>query len=89
MNLMDLARRAWWPAALDATAPGLAAKLPSLVAATAVVGPLSPYWRERFRLPPARVVVWTGDNPSSLIGTGLVREGRLAASLGTSERCSA
>jgi xylulokinase len=31
------------------------------------------------------VVVWSGDNPCSLIGTGLVTEGRLAISLGTSD----
>ena len=37
------------------------------------------------RLPPASVIVWTGDNPSSLVGTGLVAEGRLAISLGTSD----
>ena len=35
--------------------------------------------------PAANVVVWSGDNPCSLIGTGLVREGRLAVSLGTSD----
>jgi xylulokinase len=31
------------------------------------------------------VVTWSGDNPCSLIGTGLVREGRMAISLGTSD----
>ena len=31
------------------------------------------------------MVAWTGDNPSSLIGTGLIREGRVAISLGTSD----
>src|SRR5205807_5224458 len=35
--------------------------------------------------PPARVVAWSGDNPCSLIGTGLVREGLVAISLGTSD----
>jgi xylulokinase len=28
---------------------------------------------------------WTGDNPSSLVGTGVIREGVLAVSLGTSD----
>ena len=37
------------------------------------------------RLAAARVVAWSGDNPCSLIGTGLVREGRVAISLGTSD----
>ena len=30
-------------------------------------------------------MAWSGDNPCSLIGTGLVREGRVAISLGTSD----
>ena len=31
------------------------------------------------------MIVWSGDNPCSLIGVGLVREGRVAISLGTSD----
>jgi xylulokinase len=85
MNLMDLARRSWSPQALVATAPGLAAKLPGLVESDTVIGRLSPYWQERHGLPAAAVVAWTGDNPSSLIGTGLAGEGRVAISLGTSD----
>ena len=85
MNLMDLATAAWWPEALDATAPGLRARLPAIVPASSIVGRLSRYWRERHGLPPAKVVAWSGDNPCSLIGTGLVREGRVALSLGTSD----
>ena len=49
------------------------------------MGTLSPYWQARHRLPPSRVVIWSGDNPCSLIGTGLVREGIAAISLGTSD----
>ena len=40
---------------------------------------------QRYGLPAARVIAWSGDNPCSLIGSGLVREGRLAVSLGTSD----
>jgi xylulokinase len=36
-------------------------------------------------MPPAKVVAWSGDNPCSLVGTGLVREGVVAISLGTSD----
>ena len=36
-------------------------------------------------LPAAKVVAWSGDNPCSLIGVGLVREGRVGISLGTSD----
>lgn len=85
MNLMDLSARTWWPDAVEATAPGLATRLPMIVPADTVIGPLAPHWQTRFALPAARVVVWTGDNPSSLIGTGLIEEGRVAVSLGTSD----
>ena len=78
MNLMDLRERQWWHAALDATAPGLAAKLPPIAASWTIVGRLSPYWQARYGLPAAKVVAWSGDNPCSLIGVGLVREGRVA-----------
>jgi xylulokinase len=85
MNLMDLLTTTWWPPAVDATAPGLAAKLPPLVPSPTVVGTLSAYWQQRHGLPAASVVAWSGDNPCSLIGTGLVREGIVAISLGTSD----
>jgi xylulokinase len=85
MNLMDLARRAWAPEALSATAPDLSGKLPPIVPSSSVVGPLARYWRERYGLPAASVVAWSGDNPSSLVGTGLVREDRVGVSLGTSD----
>jgi xylulokinase len=85
MNLMDLASSGWWHPAVDATAPGLAAKLPPIRPAFSIAGTLSAYWQKRYGLPPARVVTWSGDNPCSLIGTGLVREGRMTVSLGTSD----
>lgn len=85
MNLMDLSSCEWWQPAVDSTAQGLAAKLPPIARASTVVGTLSPYWQRRFALPPAEVVTWSGDNPCSLVGVGLVREGRLAISLGTSD----
>jgi xylulokinase len=85
MNLMDLNSATWWQPATLATAPGLAAKLPALAPASSIVGPLSSYWQKKYGFPGAQVVVWSGDNPCSLIGTGLVREGRIAVSLGTSD----
>jgi xylulokinase len=84
-NLMDLGACEWWPPAVDFTAEGLAIKLPAIAPASTVVGTLSPYWQNRHGLPPAKVIAWSGDNPCSLVGTGLVREGRLAVSLGTSD----
>lgn len=85
MNLMDLRTREWSPAAVEATAPDLHAKLPPLVASSAVVGTLGVQWQQRFALPPVPIVAWSGDNPCSMIGTGLVHEGQLAVSLGTSD----
>ena len=85
MNLMDIRSRQWAAAALNATAPDLAHKLPQLEAPWSVVGPLSPYWQKRYGFPPAQVVAWSGDNPCSVVGSGLVREGSIAISLGTSD----
>jgi xylulokinase len=85
MNLMDLSARGWWAAALEATAPMLAGRLPPIASSSTVVGPLSEYWRARHGFPAARIVVWSGDNPCSLVGTGLVREGLVGISLGTSD----
>ncbi|HEX6945444.1 MAG TPA: FGGY-family carbohydrate kinase, partial [Casimicrobiaceae bacterium] len=85
MNLMDIGRGEWSPAALAATAPRLRERLPSLGPSSTIAGPLDIYWRERYGFPAASVVVWTGDNPSSLVGTGLVREGDVGISLGTSD----
>lgn len=85
MNLMDLAGKRWAPRALEATAPGLAGRLPPIEASSTIVGDLSPFWVRRHGLPAkARVVAWSGDNPCSLIGVGLVSPGRIAVSLGTS-----
>lgn len=85
MNLMELATGDWWDPAVHATAPGLFQKLPAIRPSWSVAGPLSSYWQRRYGLPPASVITWSGDNPCSLIGTGLIREGRVAVSLGTSD----
>jgi xylulokinase len=85
MNLLDINARTWSDRAVEATAPGLAAKLPALVPSSTAVGRLAAAWQTPFGLPPATVVAWSGDNPCSLIGTGLVTEGQLCISLGTSD----
>ena len=85
MNLMDIAARTWAPSAVAATAPDLAPKLPPVRESWTIAGPLAPYWTRRYGFPPAQVVIWSGDNPSSLIGVGLIKEGRVAISLGTSD----
>jgi xylulokinase len=85
MNLMDIRTRRWSSGALDATAPDLESRLPPLVASATVVGSLNGGCQDRFRLPAATVIAWSGDNPCSLVGIGLVEEGQLAISLGTSD----
>jgi xylulokinase len=86
MNLMNLKEKDWAPEALEATAPDLAEKLPPIEESWSIVGSLSNYWVERHGFSPGtRVVCWSGDNPCSLIGVGLVKSGQLAISLGTSD----
>ncbi|MCF7838731.1 MAG: carbohydrate kinase [Candidatus Marinimicrobia bacterium] len=86
MNLMDIQQRQWLPAALEATAPDLARRLPPLVAPWTILGPISPYFVARYGFDPAtRIGVWSGDNPNSIIGLGLTEPGAMAISLGTSD----
>ena len=86
MNLMDIRRKNWNHDALKATAPGLTKKLPPLAEAGSVIGPVSGYFVQKYGLnPEARATVWTGDNPASLVGLGLIKPGQVAISLGTSD----
>ncbi len=85
MNLMDLATNRWSEAALDATAPDLASRLPAIQAPWEIFGTLSMYWQRRYSLPAMAIVPWSGDNPSSLIGTGITHDRVAAVSLGTSD----
>ena len=86
MNLMDIKRRTWHPDALKATAPRLKQKLPPLAPSWQVIGSVSPYFVKKYGLnPAAQAMVWTGDNPCSVIGLGLIHEGMVAISLGTSD----
>lgn len=85
MNLMDIKKRQWNPDALKATAPGLKKKLPRLASSWTVIGPVSRYFTVKYGLnPAAQALVWSGDNPCSLVGLGLMEEGMIAISLGTS-----
>lgn len=85
-NLMDIWLRQWSPQAMEATAPGLAAKLLPIIQATQIAGMISPYFVERYGFAAdCAVLPFSGDNPCSLIGLGLVEPGRVALSLGTSD----
>jgi len=86
MNLMDIKRKAWHPAAVAATADGLTGKLPPLAESSKVVAPVSAYFVKKYGLnADALVLVWSGDNPCSVIGLGLIEDGMVAISLGTSD----
>ena len=86
MNLMDIRKKHWSGDALAATAPGLARRLPPLANSGQAIGRVSPYFAEKFGVnPEALATVWTGDNPASVIGLGLIKPGQAAISLGTSD----
>jgi xylulokinase len=86
MNLLNLASGEWDVDLLQATARGLAARLPALVPSGSRCGTVAPYLVERYGFSPAaQVVAWSGDNPNSLIGVGGWRPGTAVISLGTSD----
>ena len=85
-NLMDIRTRTWSPEAMAATAPGLSAKLLPVAASDSPAGTISPRFAGRYGFAPGCLVLpFSGDNPSSLIGLGLVEPGQVALSLGTSD----
>ena len=87
MNLMDIRKKSWHPAALKATAPSLKRKLPPLkVFRSCHPDGSASYFVQKYGLnPEALATVWTGDNPASVIGLGLIKPGQVAISLGTSD----
>ncbi|MFW9817972.1 MAG: xylulokinase [Candidatus Thorarchaeota archaeon] len=86
MNLMNISKKQWDDRALEATAPNLKNKLPSLGPSQSNIGKLSSYFVTKFGFNPNTwLVVWSGDNPNSLIGVGLTEKGKAAISLGTSD----
>ena len=85
-NMMDIRSRQWSPRALAATAPDLADRLLPIVPSVNVLGKISPYFVARYGFSPdCEVLPFSGDNPCSLIGLGLVEPGQVALSLGTSD----
>jgi xylulokinase len=85
MNLMNLASGNWDADLVNATAPDLSGKLPSLAPSNTITGTVSSYFSEKYQLnPAAKVAVWSGDNPCSLVGMGAASSGKMVISLGTS-----
>lgn len=85
MNLLNLRVLQWDREIAAFTAPGLPEKLPPVVSSATVAGKLDS-WFTRFGFRPGiPVVVWSGDNPNSLVGTGAATPGMAGISLGTSD----
>ncbi len=85
-NLMEIRTRRWSPEAMAATAPGLSAKLLPVTPSDRSAGTISPRFAGCYGFAPGcQVLPFSGDNPSSLIGLGLVEPGQVALSLGTSD----
>ncbi|MAE28240.1 MAG: carbohydrate kinase [Planctomycetes bacterium] len=85
-NLMDIGARRWHAGAVSSTAPDLARRLPELAPPWTVIGPLAPYFEQRHGFNAgSQSVIWSGDNPCSVVGLGLLEPGAAAISLGTSD----
>lgn len=85
MNLLNLKTLQWDPEIAEFTAPGLLQKLPPAVPSYTIAGPLATRFVRYGLRPGTPVVVWSGDNPNSLIGTGAATPGTAVISLGTSD----
>jgi xylulokinase len=71
---------------MQATAPGLEKKLPSLAPSTRAFSKISPYFVTKYGFSPdCQIAPFTGDNPASLIGMGAGEPGLVVISLGTSD----
>ena len=83
--LLDVRKRKWSTAAIDAIDPDLVGKLPPLVASDAPVGKLQLSAAKLLDLnTDVLVSAGGGDNMMGAIGTGNVRSGVITASFGTS-----
>lgn len=83
--LMDVRKRKWCRAFIDAIDPRLADWLPPLSDSDAIAGTLRPDIAAKYGLPPEVIVsAGGGDNMMGAIGTGNVRPGVVTASFGTS-----
>lgn len=86
MNLVRLRDLDWDPDLLAATAPELREKLPDVLPSATWIGRIAPYFRKQYGFHEnTRVLAFTGDNPSSLVGVGASKSGRVVISLGTSD----
>lgn len=85
MNLLNLKSLSWDSEICSFTAPNLLSKLPPVVKSDAVVGKLSSYFTKYGLKSGTPIVVFSGDNPNSLVGVGATLENMAVISLGTSD----
>ncbi len=84
-NLLDLATLDWAGDIAAFTAPGLPDTLPRVAEPLSDSGTLSPEFAIGGLRAGIPVVVWSGDNPDSLLGMGGAAPGEAVVSLGTSD----
>ena len=86
MNMMDIEKCIWNEKCLSATSPNLKDKMTDIVSSDTCIGNISEYFVKNYNVnKDATIVVFSGDNPNSMIGVGLTNEGQAAYSLGTSD----
>ena len=86
MNLMNLASGDWDADLLAATASDLNSKLPPVSPSATSSGKISSYFVEKYGFSAeCETVIWSGDNPCSLVGMGAASPGKVVISLGTSD----
>ncbi len=86
MNLLDIRQRAWHDDAVKSCGAQLSKKLQAAVDPRDFIGNMSKYMQERFGFSAdCQVLPFSGDNPCSLVGLGLVEDDMTAISLGTSD----
>ncbi len=84
-NLLDLATLDWAADIAAFTAPGLPGTLPRIAAPLSDSGALAAEFAVGGLRAGIPVVVWSGDNPDSLLGMGGAAPGEAVVSLGTSD----
>ncbi len=86
MNLLNIQEWDWDSDLLEATAPELRKRLPEAVAGATTAGQIADYFVRKYGFATGTpITVFTGDNPSSLVGMGASQPGKLVVSLGTSD----
>ena len=86
MNLVNIDAWDWDADLLEASAPDLLKKLPKVAQGDTTAGTLNDYFTKKYGFAAdVPVTIFTGDNPSSLVGMGASQPGKLVVSLGTSD----